>query len=392
MTVRSGVNAHRPIICVIDAATHMTGALNAARQEAALLSEQARFILLVPLDYALADSETPEFERVIRLPIASLHRSVRSAAGYLPDLVRSGMALKSALRSLGCDRLQVNDFYLAPAFAAAIAGFRGRIVTWIRVDPRRFGLVGRWWLGLARHCSSHLVAVSEFIRTTVPSIRTTTLIYDPSPSVQPVTPRGQQLLFIGNYVPGKGQDMAIAAFHLIANEFPDASLLFHGSTMDLAKNEAYLERLRDQAAGGTGRDRIALKGFLSDKAGAFGSSLASLTCSDTESFSLTCQEASAYGLPVIATRCGGPEEIVIDGETGFLVGVGDVEQLADRLRTILADGDTARSMGAKGAELMRELFGREAFVHKVAELFSLPAAPSVAKDGTASRWAAQGRE
>ena len=41
--------------------------------------------------------------------------------------------------------------------------------------------------------------------------------------------------------------------------------------------------------------------------------------SESESFSLTCLEALYFGRPVIATRCGGPEEIIDEKESGFLV-------------------------------------------------------------------------
>ena len=41
--------------------------------------------------------------------------------------------------------------------------------------------------------------------------------------------------------------------------------------------------------------------------------------STTEGFSLTTVQAMACATPVVATRCGGPEEIVDDGETGILV-------------------------------------------------------------------------
>ena len=59
--------------------------------------------------------------------------------------------------------------------------------------------------------------------------------------------------------------------------------------------------------------------------------------SQSESFGLTIVEEAACGVPVVSTRCGGPEEIVRDGETGYLVEIGDVEAFADRSARLLRD-------------------------------------------------------
>ena len=57
----------------------------------------------------------------------------------------------------------------------------------------------------------------------------------------------------------------------------------------------------------------------------------------------------AAGLPVVATRCGGPEEIVEDGVSGFLVSVQAPGELAEALRCLLADPQAARAMGQAAA-------------------------------------------
>src|SRR5205085_6952540 len=52
--------------------------------------------------------------------------------------------------------------------------------------------------------------------------------------------------------------------------------------------------------------------------------------SQTESFGLSALEAMACEVPVIATQVGGLPEVVQDGETGYLVGVGDIPAIAER--------------------------------------------------------------
>ncbi|MFN5878826.1 MAG: glycosyltransferase, partial [Flavobacteriales bacterium] len=57
--------------------------------------------------------------------------------------------------------------------------------------------------------------------------------------------------------------------------------------------------------------------------------------SETESFGLAALEAMAVGVPVISSNTGGIPEVNIQGVTGFLSNVGDVEEMANNALTIL---------------------------------------------------------
>lgn len=59
--------------------------------------------------------------------------------------------------------------------------------------------------------------------------------------------------------------------------------------------------------------------------------------SRSEGFSLPILEAMACGCAVVATDCGGPRDIIKDGENGFLVKVGDIDRIVDRVKTLLGD-------------------------------------------------------
>jgi N-acetyl-alpha-D-glucosaminyl L-malate synthase BshA len=59
--------------------------------------------------------------------------------------------------------------------------------------------------------------------------------------------------------------------------------------------------------------------------------------SSNESFGLAALEAMAIEVPVISTNIGGIPEVNIDGETGFLCEVGDVETMAEKALEILSD-------------------------------------------------------
>jgi glycosyltransferase involved in cell wall biosynthesis len=76
----------------------------------------------------------------------------------------------------------------------------------------------------------------------------------------------------------------------------------------------------------------------------------------SELLGLSVLEAMASGTPVVCSRIGGVPETVRDGETGFLVDPGNVEQLRDRLATLLAHRALAERMGRAAREWVMERF------------------------------------
>ena len=362
-----------PLVAILDGALDVTGALNSARGQARLLRDDARFILFLPTHSQAVDAAAADFERVERISLPDMKRSLPGLLRYPFAALASARMLARRLRELGCERLQVNDFYLLPGPLTRLFGFRGRIVTWVRIDPRRYGMVGKIWLFAARRWSSSMVSVSKFIIACLPPAVKTKLVYGPSQfrAATEGIRDPQSMLFVGNYIFGKGQQEAITAFQQVADRFPAATLVFHGGDMGLEKNRAYLAGLRRQAAAGPGAERILFGPFLSDLADARGRAGIALNFSHSESFSLTCLEASASGLAVIATRCGGPEEIVEDGVTGLLVPVGDTAAMADAMAGLLGDPDRATSMGEAARYLVAERFSLTTIRSSLVELLAL---------------------
>lgn len=81
-----------------------------------------------------------------------------------------------------------------------------------------------------------------------------------------------------------------------------------------------------------------------------------LVPSETESFGLAALEAMACEVPVIATRAGGLPEVVLNGENGYLVRLGDINTIAERSIEILSDETKQRAMGRRGREWAVEQF------------------------------------
>jgi len=361
----------KPKLFIFTGANQVTGALKSGFNLASTLVDVADVSLILSTRATPSAADWPDTP-IILLPLARAGKTLGSILAYPAALLRSGWHLRRELKRAECDRLQINDFHFAEGAIVRLLGYRGRIVTWVRIDPKRYGIIGRIWLGLARWSSDELVVVSKFIAGRLPPGYRSTLIYDAVPPVLENARTDRQcLLFVGNYIEGKGQDDAIRAFHRIAAKFPRAELLCHGSDMGLAKNRDYRESLELLAEQGAGKGRIHLGDFVKNPDLIYRQAYAVINCSHSESFSLTCLEGSAYGLAVLATRCGGPEEIVDDGITGFLVPVGDIAAMAARMSDLLGNSARAAAMGEAGRQLVGQRFSTASFRTRLRRVFDL---------------------
>ena len=91
--------------------------------------------------------------------------------------------------------------------------------------------------------------------------------------------------------------------------------------------------------------------------------------SHMEGFGLVAAEAMFHELPVVATAVGGLKDIVIGGETGFLVPSHRPDRLAEKLQILIDDPELSRSMGAKGLARAQAEYSAEAYVGKVHQLY-----------------------
>lgn len=359
----------RQSIVIVDAAVALTGGLRCAARTARLMAPWADTTLVLSPEALVEERELTAFKKVVRMPVVQLRRSPASAASYLPRLISGGLKLRRLLDDEGADVLILNDFFMMQGAATRAFGFRGRVLTWVRLDPTNFpAALSRFWLNAALRSSDAVIAVSDFIVSRMPTHAKVVRIYDsydldlPPPAAAPSLTAPPEIVCVANFIAGKGQAHAIDAFARVAAEFPDARLSFWGGDMGTDRNRAYLEDLHRLAAASGFGDRIVFRGFATDLPAVMADATVTLVLSESESFSLTCLEASQLGVPVIAFRSGGPAEIVIDGETGFLCDVGDTECVARGLRTLLADRSEARAKGMTGAALVQRKFGPVPFI------------------------------
>jgi glycosyltransferase involved in cell wall biosynthesis len=166
---------------------------------------------------------------------------------------------------------------------------------------------------------------------------------------------------VGTFKRGKGQDQVVAVMAALARRRPDAWLVLVGdgperTAVELQAREAGLERVR-------------FLGLVPDARTLYDGFDVVVSASDAEGLPNVLLEAAAAGRPIVATAAGGTSEIVVDGETGLLVPVGDVAGLGRALGRLVDDRALADRLGGAAREHVARTFGLERFVAETAALY-----------------------
>ena len=91
--------------------------------------------------------------------------------------------------------------------------------------------------------------------------------------------------------------------------------------------------------------------------------------SHRESFPVTVLEGMASGIPVITYSTGLLPDLIENGVTGFLVGIGDIHGLVSRLLQLIEDSGLRIRMGKNGRERVKQEFALEVVATKVRDIY-----------------------
>jgi glycosyltransferase involved in cell wall biosynthesis len=154
----------------------------------------------------------------------------------------------------------------------------------------------------------------------------------------------------------KGIDSAIRAFAKVSAALPEARYDIIGQGDDRPRLEAVARECGVA-------DRVVFHGRVSTEAlaQAYRDCRFFVMPSAKEGFGIVFLEAAVFGRPSIAGNHGGSPEVVADEREGYLVTHGDVDQLADRMRRLLADPALAGRLGQNARERLHRDFVYPAF-------------------------------
>ena len=173
---------------------------------------------------------------------------------------------------------------------------------------------------------------------------------------------------IGTLREWKGQRVFVEAAHRVFAVVPEARAFIIGGTS--GGYDAYERELRALVKTLGIEEKVVFTGFRADVVGLI--QLLDVVVHATitkEPFGRVIVEAMAMKKPVVASRSGGPTEIIEDGRTGFLVSPRDDKTMAERIVSLLTDPQLADQMADAGYREVSQRFAVSGHVKRVEAVY-----------------------
>ncbi|MFN8693502.1 MAG: glycosyltransferase family 4 protein, partial [Holosporales bacterium] len=171
-----------------------------------------------------------------------------------------------------------------------------------------------------------------------------------------------EIVFLGEVGTRKGVDVLIPALAKIA-DLPNWRMTIAGN--------GNIERYKAEAAALGIAERVQFTGWLNPQAAQEilqrGHIL--VLASRQENLPMSILEAMAYGLVVVSTPVGAVPQVLKDGESGYLVAMGDEDALAAALREALLNPSRSAAMAAKAKRFFAENLTIEAYIPRLVRIY-----------------------
>ena len=360
--------SRRPLILLVDNSRAVTGALNALRHATNPLRDRFDFAYVLPTGSTGRAVLEADGYRVHELPFVEISRRPGDLLRYLPMLLLNGWRLLQLAKHERAATIHLNDFYNLTGYVARWLSLgQLTVLTHVRFLPQMLPqLFARPWRWLAEHAAQQVLCVSEAVRVYFApgNVRVRT-VYDPLPArgeempaytVLSTVSRPVRLLYLSNYIRGKGQNFALEAFQVAYACNPNLHLHFVGGDMGMAKNLEFRQELEEVTKAAGLAEAVHFDGFAANTEAAMKAHDIVLNFSEAESFSLTCLDALYYGVPLIATDCGGPAELFENGKSGLLVPNRNVHTMADAIVALAGDEALRKRFSEASRAFVRQKF------------------------------------
>lgn len=187
---------------------------------------------------------------------------------------------------------------------------------------------------------------------------------------------------IGQISVRKGQRVLMRALRRLFPRIPHGFAVFLGERFSShPANREYEARLREMAREPELRGRVFFEGFREDIERVLNDLDILAHPAHQEPLSCVLLEAAASGIPIVATDVGGSGEIVVSGESGFLVPRGDEEGLARRLEELAGDVTTRNRVGSLARRRCEERFDLPRTAARVLEIYRAAVAERNGRSG-----------
>jgi glycosyltransferase involved in cell wall biosynthesis len=172
---------------------------------------------------------------------------------------------------------------------------------------------------------------------------------------------------VGELTPIKGQEEFLRAAALVLKQIPIAYFIVAG--IDHSQRQEHNSHIKQLIKELDLANRVRLVGWLDDLAQLYCALDVFVSASHTESFGLALAEAMAAGTAVVATETAGARELITSGETGLLVPVNDVDQLAATILGLLTNENERLRLATAAQQSAAERFSIERMIDETEKIY-----------------------
>jgi glycosyltransferase involved in cell wall biosynthesis len=173
--------------------------------------------------------------------------------------------------------------------------------------------------------------------------------------------------FVGRFSPGKGHEELMRAASMLRPRYPDVRYLVVGEAS--YGEEDYAREVRALARQLGVDDLVIFAGFRRDIPEVMAALDVFAFPSHAESFGVVLIEAMAMERPSVSTNCDGVLDIMVDGETGFMVPPKNAQALAHGLARLLEDPALRQRIGKASRQRVLKFFDRERQIDRLEEIY-----------------------
>lgn len=169
----------------------------------------------------------------------------------------------------------------------------------------------------------------------------------------PAIGREKTIVTVGRITKQKNQLVLVKAFASLAERFPEYRLLIYGEDSGDGSKEAIEHFCREKGIA----ERVVFCGLCSHLESAIEHAGVFVLSSDYEGLPNALAEAMALGLPVVSTDCpcGGPAQMIEQGESGILVEVNNEVQMTEAIEKVLTDKNYAAELGSHARHIAERM-------------------------------------
>lgn len=313
------------------------------------------------------------------LPYRELSKSF-GAVLYIPALLINSYKLFRYVNKYKIAIVHVNDMYNLCGIVLKIFKPKLRLVYHVRLLPESYiRNIYSFYIFLIRKFADEVIAVSETVQRILQNRYNCSshLIYGFMEMSADISRQSEvqlksdpiTLLYLANYTPGKGHEYAIEAVVKANRKIKNLKMIMAGGVFGSAKNLNFRKHLEKMVQHYDAGDYIFFFDFVEDVRQLMKSCHIFLNFSESESFSRTCLEALTWGMPVIATDCGGPAEMIINGQTGILVPVGDTDAMSKAIIKLAVNEQLRMKLSKEGQQYVKEKFKPENAIRAMRNIY-----------------------